>query len=165
MPWRLSAPVRVLICRGTVELPVAERNVLNRPSGWQPASIQTAAAVCLVLFLCAIVVALILTVELTPPSTKLLASSVVVPVVGLTVVVLYLERKGKRWSYLGAVGLGVFGIALRLIISSQPQLEVGGGLPLGVTIVYLLLGLSVIVSSGLAFVRFPHAPAGGLQSD
>ena len=101
----------------------------------------------LFLFLWAILVALTLTLLTAPPAAKFLAAVVVAPIVVVTLLLLYFERKGKRWSFAGAAALGIFGVSLRLIINSQPSLEVGGGLPIAVTLVYVVLGLAVIGSS------------------
>jgi len=39
--------------------------------------------------------------------------------------------------------LGVVGVALRIVVSTQPNLEVGGELPLCVTVLYIVLGALV----------------------
>lgn len=109
----------------------------------------------LVLFLVAVVLALGVTVAATPPSVRLLATSLVLPVVVATVVLLLLERRGHRWAFVGAAALGVVGIALRLAVSTQPQLEVGGGLPLPVTVVYLALGALLVATSLWAATTWP----------
>jgi hypothetical protein len=36
--------------------------------------------------------------------------------------------------------LGALGVILRVVISMNPSLEVGGGLPVGVTVLYIVLG-------------------------
>ena len=39
--------------------------------------------------------------------------------------------------------MGAVGVILRVIVSTQPGLEVGGGLPVGVTALYIMLGALV----------------------
>jgi len=67
--------------------------------------------------------------------------------VALTIVLLYFERRGRPWSFLGAAVLGLLGVTLRWVVNRWPSLEVGGGLPLGVTLAYVLLGLAVVGTS------------------
>ena len=50
-------------------------------------------------------------------------------------------RRRKAWSFAGAAILGAIGVTLRIIISTQPGLEVGEGLPVGVTVLYIVLGV------------------------
>ncbi len=105
----------------------------------------------LVLFLVAVVAALAITLSSVPPSAKLIAGVVVMPIVAITVVLLYFEHRGSPWAFLGAALLGGFGVALRLVVSTEPSLEVGGGLLLEVNIAYILLGLAVVGTSLWAF--------------
>ena len=112
---------------------------------------QNLAMVVLVLFLVAILVALVITLSSVGPAVRVLAASVVSPILVLTLLFLFFERQGRPWSFAGAAVLGAFGVVLRLIINSQPQLEVGGGLPLVVTVVYASLGILVIATSLWAF--------------
>jgi len=101
----------------------------------------------LVAFLLAVLAALIVTIWSVPPTVRLLAGAVVVPIVAVTVLLLYFERRGRRWSFAGAAVLGVLGVTLRLIVNSRPSLEVGGGLPIEVTVAYVALGLAVAGTS------------------
>jgi hypothetical protein len=39
------------------------------------------------------------------------------------------------------------GVILRVIVSTQPNLEVGGGLPLGITVLYIVLGALVALKN------------------
>ncbi len=39
--------------------------------------------------------------------------------------------------------MGAIGVALRIIVSAQPSLDVGEGLPVGVTALYIVLGALV----------------------
>jgi hypothetical protein len=52
-------------------------------------------------------------------------------------------RKRKVWSFAGASILGAIGVILRVIVSTQPNLEIGGGLPVGITVLYIVLGALV----------------------
>jgi len=98
----------------------------------------------LALFVLAVLTALSVTVWSVQPAVKLLAGLVVIPIVAAAFLLLYFERQGSRWSYAGATLLGAIGVTLRLIVITQPSLEVGGGLPIEVTIAYVALGLAVI---------------------
>jgi hypothetical protein len=109
------------------------------------------ARVALSLFLVAIVVALLVTLVSVSPPVRLLAGAVVLPILGLGLLFLYLERRGHPWSFVGAAALGALGVVVRLIVNSRPNLEVGGGLPLSVTVVYASLGLLVAASSLWAY--------------
>ena len=101
----------------------------------------------LVAFLLAVLAALIVTIWSVPPTVRLLAGAVVVPIVAVTVLLLYFERRGRRWSFAGAAVLGLIGVTLRLIVNSRPSLEVGGGLPIEVTVAYVALGMAVAGTS------------------
>ena len=107
----------------------------------------------LALFLGAVVGALVVTVETVPPPVKLIAGAVVTPILALTLLALYYEWRGRPWSYGLAAALGLAGVTLRLIVNSRPSLEVAGGLPLGITIAYVALGLVVGGTSLYAGVR------------
>ena len=41
----------------------------------------------------------------------------------------------------------LWGVVLRVIVSTQPSLEVGGGLPVGVTVLYIVIGSLVSLKS------------------
>jgi hypothetical protein len=60
---------------------------------------------------------------------------------------IYYCRKRKVWSYAGASILGTIGVILRVVISTQPNLEVGGGLPIGITVLYIVLGAMVALKN------------------
>ena len=83
----------------------------------------------LYVFIIAIVGALVITVASVPAGVQLLAITAVMPIVALSVIFTYFCRKGKIWSFAGASVLSVLGVILRVIISTQPNLEVGRGLP------------------------------------
>ncbi|MGI0128803.1 MAG: hypothetical protein ACREEC_01380 [Thermoplasmata archaeon] len=99
------------------------------------------------MFLLTVVAALAVTLWSVPPSVKLIAGVAVVPIVALTLVLLFFEGTDRSWSFAGAAALGVVGVTLRLIVNTMPSLEVGGGLPVGVTIAYVALGLAAIGTS------------------
>ncbi len=124
-----------------------------RLSSSNASPLRRAAFWTLLLFLLAILAALAITLGSVPASAKLIAGVLVVPIVALTLLFLYFERRGRRWAFLGAAVLGVLGIALRLIVSTQPSLEVGGGLPVGISIAYVLLGLAVVGTSLVSFLQ------------
>jgi hypothetical protein len=111
-------------------------------------------------FLAAILVALAITLVSVSPSVRLLAGSVVTPLVVLCLVFLYFEGRRRPWSFVGAAVLGALGVALRLAVNAHPDLEVGGGLPLVVTVVYSVLGTLVAVTSLWAFVSVRRAGRG-----
>jgi len=101
----------------------------------------------LALFLLAVLAALAVTLLSVSPAVKLLAGAVVAPIIAVTLLLLHFERKGKRWSFAGAGALGGLGVTLRLVVNSMPSLEVGGGLPVQVTVTYIALGLAVAGAS------------------
>lgn len=109
--------------------------------------LQRTASAILAVFLIAIVAALAVTLSSVAPSVRTVAVVVVAPIIALTLLLLYFELRGRIWSYAGAVVLGALGAGLRLVVSTQPQLEVGGGLPLAVTVAYVALGILVVVAS------------------
>jgi hypothetical protein len=109
----------------------------------------------LVLFLLAVFVALAITVSSVAPAVRIFAGFVVSPIIALTVFFLYYELRGRRWSFAGAAALGALGVGLRLVVNSHPGLEVGGGLPVVVTLAYASLGLLVVVTSLWAFGSLP----------
>ena len=139
---------------GTSERRAAEPRL---PGGVPVAS--RAAVVLLVFFLVAVVAALIITLSSVAPAVRLLAASLVSPILALTVVLLYFERRGRRWSFAGAGGLGVLAVGLRLLINTQPQLEVGGGIAPAVTILYVALGSLLAIGSLWAFLSLGQTRA------
>jgi hypothetical protein len=131
------------------------RPVLRRVAFWT-----------LIVFLAAVLAALVVTLSSVPPSAQWVAGVVVVPIVGVTALLLWMERSDRRWSYGGAALLGAVGITLRLVVSTRPSLEVGGGLPPVVTVAYVALGALVVGTSLASFLRFgrpndaEHRPTG-----
>lgn len=102
-------------------------------------------------FVVAIVLALLVTVAAGTLEMRAISAGVVVPIIVLSLAFVHFCRMRRAWSYAGASALGAFGVALRLVVSTQPALEVGGGLPLGVTVLYVVLG-SLVALSNLAAV-------------
>ena len=109
--------------------------------------------VLLEVFLVAIILALIVTVMNSVFNVQILAVTLISPIIILTIVFIYYCRKRKVWSYAGASILGVIGVILRVTISTQPNLEVGGGLPLGITVLYIVLGALVALKNYESFLE------------
>jgi|GEM_PF-2025947 len=105
-------------------------------------NMRTATAL-LEIFVVAVVLAFIVTVSTGTFEMQILAAGLIIPIIILSLVFVRYCKKGKAWSYAGASALGASGVALRVIVSTQPNLEVGGGLPLGVTALYIVLGTLV----------------------
>lgn len=101
----------------------------------------------LYVFTVAITVAFVITEISLPPDVQLLAVGFITPLIIFSLVFIYYCRKGKAWSFAGASILGAVGVILRVIVSTQPNLEVGGGLPIGVTSLYIVIGALVSVKS------------------
>ena len=110
-------------------------------------------------FLVAIVVALVITVYSVPIGVKLLALGAVTPFIVLTIAFIYYCRRRKIWSFAGASILGAAGVMLRVIISTKPSLEVGGGLPVGVTVLYIVLGTLVSLKNYESFLELKDPSA------
>jgi hypothetical protein len=105
----------------------------------------------LALLLVAVIVALAITLCPVLPAVRILAGFVATPIIVLMVLFLYSELRGQSWSYAGAATLGALGAGFRLIVNGHPELEVGGDLPLAVTVVYASLGTLVVATSLWAF--------------
>lgn len=99
------------------------------------------------IFLFAIIVALIITIWNSVFEVQLLAITIISPVIILNIVFIYYCKRQKVWSYAGASILGVIGVILRIIIGTQPNLEVGGGLPVGITVIYIVLGALIALKN------------------
>ena len=98
-------------------------------------------------FLVAIILALIVNVINSVFEVQILAITLVSPIIILNIVFIYYCKRRKVWSYAEASILGVIGVVLRVIISTQPNLEVGGGLPVGITVLYIVLGALVALKN------------------
>jgi hypothetical protein len=107
----------------------------------------------LLLFLAAILAALAVTLASVSPEAKGVAAVAVTPFVLLDVFFIVGARRGKRWAFAGGAVLGAAGVLVRLAVSTQPGLEVGGGLPLPVTAAYVALGLAVAAVCSAAYLE------------
>jgi hypothetical protein len=94
-------------------------------------------------FLVAIILALIITVLNSVFEVQLLSITLISPLIILNIVFIYYCRRQKVWSYAGASIVGAIGVILRVIVSTQPNLEVSCGLPVGITVLYIVLGALV----------------------
>ncbi len=109
--------------------------------------------VLLEVFLVAIILALIVTVMNSVFEVQILAITLISPIIILTIIFIYYCGKRKAWSYAGASILGMVGVVLRVTINTQPNLEVGGGLPIGITVLYIVLGALVALKSYESFLE------------
>ena len=117
-------------------------------SGNEPLSINMRTSIVLLeVFLVAIILALIVTVMNSVFEVQLLAITLISPLIILNIIFIYYCRRRKVWSYAGASILGAIGVILRVIVSTQPNLEVGGGLPVGITVLYIVLGALVALKN------------------
>jgi hypothetical protein len=114
-----------------------------------------------VAFLVAVVAALGVTLASTPTDVRFLALAVVVPIIVLTVLCISMGLRRRVWGFVGAGVLGAVGVGLRLAISTQPGLEVGGGLPLWVTVLYVILGSMVSITSLTSALQLRIQPLRG----
>jgi membrane protein YdbS with pleckstrin-like domain len=101
----------------------------------------------LYVFIIGIIIALIVTEVNVPHDIQLLALTSVTSFIALGIVFIYYCRQGKKWSFAGDSILGASGVALRVTVSLLPNLEVGGGLPAGVSTLYMVLGSLVSLKS------------------
>lgn len=99
-----------------------------------------AAIILLEVFVVAILLAFLVTFATGTFEMRALSAGVIIPVTILSLAFVHYCKMKKAWSYAGASMLGAFGVALRIVVSTQPSLEVGGGLPVGVTVLYIVLG-------------------------
>ena len=104
-------------------------------------------------FVVANTVALFITVTSVTAWVQLLAVVSVTPIIFLSLIFIYHCRKRRPWGYAGASILGAIGVCLRVVVSTQPNLEVGGGLPIGVTVLYIVLGALVSMKNYEAFLE------------
>ncbi len=123
-------------------------------SATEPLSVNMKTSLVLLeVFLVAIVIALIVTIMNSVFAVQILAITLVSPIIILTIVFIYYCKRRNVWSYAGASILGVIGVILRVIISTQPNLEVGGGLPIGITVLYMVVGALVALKSYESFLE------------
>jgi len=135
----------------------SDSNATESQLGKEGVVAQRVAIALLVLFLAAVIAALAVTLRSVSAPVGLLAASAVAPIIVLTLLFLYFEGRHRPWSFAGAAALGILGVTLHLIVNTQPQLEVGGGLPLWVTITYVTLGALVVATSLWAFASLRQA--------
>jgi len=110
----------------------------------QPLSVNMRTAVGLLgIFVVAIILAFLVTFITGTIEMRLVSVAFITPITVLSITFIYYCRKRKVWSYAGASILGAVGVILRVVVSTQPSLEVGGGLPVGVTALYIVLGFLV----------------------
>jgi hypothetical protein len=122
------------------------------PDRHQSTASARAATWLLGVFLIAILAALGVTVG-EVPDARVFALAAVVPIILLTAVLIVYSRRGRPWAYAGGSVVGAVGVALRVAVSTQPSLEVGGGLPIEVTALYLFLGVSVVLTNLMAALK------------
>ncbi len=115
-------------------------------------------------FLVAVLAALGVTLASTPNDVRFLAVALVTPIVVLTSLCLWFSAHGNVWGFTGAGLLGAVGIGLRLAIDTQPSLEVGGGLPLWVTTVYVILGSLVLLTCFASVLQMKSRTREGSRS-
>ena len=99
------------------------------------------------LFVLAIILAFAVTFTTGTPEMQILSAAFATPIVILGLIFIRYCRRRKVWSYAGASILGALGVVLRVAVSTEPGLEVGGGLPTGVTVLYIVLGALVALKS------------------
>jgi len=115
---------------------------LKAANGSLSVNMKTAVGL-LELFLVAIILAFLATFTTGTTEMRLLSIAFITPISILSIVFIYYCRRKKVWSYAGASILGALGVILRIAVSTQPNLEVAGGLPVGVTVLYIVLGAFV----------------------
>jgi len=125
---------------------------------YRPTRMAEAAVALLEIFIVAVVAALAITLASVPPGVKAFAGVAVIPILAVSFVLIYYCRKGKVWGFAGACILGAVGVALRLVVNTQPSLEVGGGLPIGVTALYIVLGVLVSITNFAAYMELRPRP-------
>jgi hypothetical protein len=106
----------------------------------------------LALFLILVLLALGVTLSSVATSIKVLAAGAVTPIVALSLLFIIFQLRRRPWAFAGAALLGALGVVLRLVINTQPQLEVGGGLPLWVTATYVATGVAVLLTNLWAYL-------------
>lgn len=104
--------------------------------------VETAVGVTVV-FGMAVIIALVVTVVSAPAGVQILAVTSVVPMIVLGLVFIFYGRRKRLWAFAGASVLGAVGVCFRVAVSTRPSLEVGGGLPVGVSMLYIVLGAVV----------------------
>jgi peptidoglycan/LPS O-acetylase OafA/YrhL len=120
----------------------------------EPLSINMRTAIDLLeVFVVAIIFAFIVAIVNGTAEIRLIALSVVTPQIILILIFIYYCRRKKVWSFAGASIFGAVGVILRVVVSTQPNLEVGGGLPVGITALYIVLGALVSLKNYEAMIE------------
>ena len=123
------------------------------PSSAEPLNTNMKTAIALLyVFIIAIIGALIVTLSTVSSDVQLIAIISVTPILILSAVFIYYCRQRKAWSFAGASILGAIGVILRVVVSTQPNLEVGGGLPVGITALYIVIGALVALKNYESFM-------------
>lgn len=107
-------------------------------------SMKTVAALLVVLTI-AIILAFAVTIITGTAEIRLIALTFVTPLTILNLVFIYYCKRRRIWSYVGAAIIAATGIILRVAISTMPSLEVGGGLPSGITALYIVIAALVVL--------------------
>jgi len=124
------------------------------PNSTEPLSTNMKTAIGLLyVFVVSIIGALIVTIVSVSTNVGLIAITAVTPIIVLSAVFIYFCEKRKPWSFACASILGAFGVILRVVISTKPNLEVGGGLPVGVTALYIVIGALVALKNYESFLE------------
>ena len=105
------------------------------------------------LFVVAFVAALVVTLATVSAGVQFIAAAAVVPIIFVSLILVYYCRKGRAWGFAVGSILGVLGVALRVVVNTQPSLEVGGGLPLSVTVPYIALGALMSLTNFMAYME------------
>jgi hypothetical protein len=107
----------------------------------EPLTVNMRTAITLLeVFVIAVVLAFAVTIASGTLEMQALAAGLIIPIILLSVVFIKYCKLRRVWSFAGASILGVLGVTLRVVVSTQPNLNVGDGLPVGVTVVYIVLG-------------------------
>lgn len=112
----------------------------------------------LIIFLVAIILAFLVTIITGTTEMRLLSIVVIMPLSAISLVLIFFCRRRKMWGYLGASILGAFGVILRVAVSTQPNLEVGGGLPPAITTLYIILGALLAMKSFESALELRNTP-------
>jgi peptidoglycan/LPS O-acetylase OafA/YrhL len=105
------------------------------------------AIILLEIFVVAIIVAFAVTFTTGTAEMQTLSVGFISPILVLSLIFIYYCKRKKVWSFAGASILGIIGVVLRVAVSTQPNVEVGGGLPAGVTALYIVIGALVALKS------------------
>jgi len=79
----------------------------------------------------------------TPPDARVLVVVVLIPAIVLNILFIIYSRRGKLWSYAGAMVVGIALILIQVAISFEPD----GGPPTGIEALYIVLPALVSLKS------------------